>query len=81
MKLYPNPSQDIVNLDYEFPATVSLKVNVMNLLGQSVYVADMPEVSAGTAILDVHNLANGTYMMQITDENNRQTVKRFVIER
>jgi hypothetical protein len=81
MSLYPNPSQDVINLDYNFATSVSLKVSVLNILGETVYTADMPEVNAGTATMDVHNLTSGAYMMRITDENNRQTVKRFVIER
>ncbi len=81
MTLFPNPAQDVINLNYEFNATTSLKVSLVNILGQTVYTADMPEVTSGTAILDIHNLTSGTYMIQITDQNSRQSVKRFVIER
>lgn len=81
MELYPNPTNDIVNLEYNFTENVSLNVRIVNMMGQVVYTAEIPEINAGTAVLDVHNLTSGTYLMQITDEKNRQTVKRFVVEK
>jgi Secretion system C-terminal sorting domain len=81
MNLFPNPTADVLNLNYDFTSSTSLNINIINVLGQSVYRATMPEISAGTAALDVHHLAEGTYIMQITDQQQRQTVKRFVIER
>lgn len=81
LNLFPNPTADIVNLAYDFPTATNLTVRVLNILGQTMFEGNMPQVTAGSAVLDVHNYNNGTYMMQITDENNRQTVKRFIIEK
>ena len=81
MNVYPNPAQTEVNLDYHFSQAVSLDVRLVNAFGQIVYATRMPNVEAGTATLNVSNLMNGVYMIQVTDENQRQSVKRLMIQK
>lgn len=81
MNVYPNPAQTEVNLDYRFSQSVNLDVRLVNALGQIVYATKMPNVEAGTATLNVSNLMNGVYMIQVTDENQRQSVKRLMIQK
>ena len=61
------------------PAEQGLRL--VNALGQTVYATKMPNVEAGTATLNVSNLMNGVYMLQVTDENQRQSVKRLMIQK
>jgi Secretion system C-terminal sorting domain len=81
MNVYPNPAQNEVNLQYKFDETTNLNVNVVNALGQIIYSAKMPNIEAGTATLNVNNLTNGVYMIQITDDKQHQSVKRLMIQK
>ena len=81
MSVYPNPAQNEVNLQYRFEENTNLNVSLINSLGQIVYSTQMPNVEAGTATLNVNNLSNGVYIIQITDGKQRQSVKRLVVQK
>jgi hypothetical protein len=81
MSIYPNPAQNEVNLQYKFSETTTLNVSIINALGQNIYSTKMPNIEAGTATLNINNLSNGVYMIQITDEKQRLSVKRLVIQK
>ena len=81
MNVYPNPAQTEVNLQYNFTEATNLEVRILNTLGQVLYNAKMPNVESGTAILELNNLSNGAYMIQVTDEKQRQSVKRLMIQK
>jgi Secretion system C-terminal sorting domain/PA domain len=81
LSLYPNPAQNEVNLNYNFTQSLNMNVRVTNALGQVMYSVAMPSVDAGTTVLDIHNFPDGVYMIQVTDDKNRQSVKRLMIQR
>ncbi|MEI7594881.1 MAG: T9SS type A sorting domain-containing protein [Bacteroidota bacterium] len=67
--LYPNPTTGIVNITN----TNNAKINVMNALGQIVITEN------GTSI-DMSNLQNGTYFVQII-ENENVTTKKVILNK
>lgn len=66
---YPNPVNDVLNVSY----TESLSaIVVYNLVGQSVIVK---ELNAGTASVDMSQLAAGSYIAKITSGSQTKTIK------
>ncbi|HIP47860.1 MAG TPA: T9SS type A sorting domain-containing protein [Lutibacter sp.] len=57
---YPNPVQDVLNMSAQNEIS---NVQIFNMLGQKVLTQ---EVNALTAKINTANLANGTYIVQIT---------------
>jgi len=69
LKYYPNPTDQILNLEYS--QTIS-SVAVYNLLGQQVLIANPNNT---TVKVDLSNLNSGTYFLNIQSENNSKTIK------
>lgn len=61
LKIYPNPTNNIVHI--EAPAAIAVRVS--NIFGQVV----LEEKNVKT--IDLTNAADGTYFLQITDENDQ----------
>ena len=73
VKVYPNPTKGVVNLEAEGVTHVA----VYNALGQCVMQKD---VADGQAVLDLHDAAPGLYLLRVmTDEGIIS--KRVAIER
>ncbi len=81
LNVFPNPAQNEVTLNYNFSEATNINVSVLNTLGQVMYSEKISGADAGAAVLDVKNFTDGVYMIQVTDDKNRQSVKRLVIQK
>ena len=81
MNLYPNPSNDLVNLEYVSTTDGALSMVVMDAMGRVVHM-DNRAVSGGTNVLalPVDRMLPGIYFLQLTNGDQRETV-RFTVER
>ena len=72
VKMYPNPSQDVVTLEAENIAEHS--ISIFNSLGQKII---LPEVKEKNKIkFDIKSLSTGLYHVLIDDKNGKtQTIK------
>jgi hypothetical protein len=59
IKIYPNPSSSIINIDY----TENLQSTLFNILGQKV-------LSTTSKTINISNLEQGTYFLSTKDSNN-----------
>ncbi len=69
LKVYPNPTKDILNISYNQEIS---NVEIFNLVGQRVATI-APNANDGK--LDISSLANGTYFVKVTSNNETRTVK------
>lgn len=82
LNVYPNPSNGIVNVDYNFANATEANVKVTNLLGQVVYTQELGKQAAGKQSFNINltNLANGMYTIELyTNESraiNKMTIKK-----
>ena len=74
LKVYPNPAQDVVNIN--LPSNLESKTSLMvyDFLGKQILSKNLNAVNN---TLEVSAWQSGVYLMQITHENSR-IVKRFV---
>ncbi len=86
-EVYPNPSGGLLNVEYAADLSNSGKVKmfVTNVMGQSVKEFDNLgsyniSTGYGTSILDVSDIASGSYQLVITD-GNRYVTKNILIMR
>lgn len=77
---YPNPVQDFTTIRYEVNKTQLIRLNLMDMAGREVSVLQEGYADAGTYTysLDARNLSNGLYLISMTGEGNRQTIKMVV---
>lgn len=69
LKLYPNPTNNILNVEYTNTIT---SIEVYNLVGQRI---DAKNVNAISTTVDMSHLAKGTYFVKVQAENAARTIK------
>ena len=80
-EVFPNPAKDLGSIRLNKLSEGEIQLDIINLAGQTI-VSQKENVSAGlqTLQLPVSGLANGSYLVNITDAaGNRIGVKRFSI--
>ena len=79
MKMYPNPAENLVNITFSAENAESGVVSVMNLMGQTVYTANL-EVSEGYNMITVpvKQLTSGVYMVTLQTNTGISTQKLVV---
>lgn len=68
IKVYPNPANDFINIDIEKLTTDNISINVIDMLGKTVYSTQKP---AGTQSMQIpmETLAKGIYQIEIRTGN------------
>ncbi|MFY8008964.1 MAG: T9SS type A sorting domain-containing protein, partial [Flavobacterium sp.] len=69
LKLYPNPVNSLLNVDYTDTITA---IEVFNIVGQKV---TSKNVNALSTTVDMSNLAAGTYFVKVQAANAARTIK------
>ena len=75
MKVFPNPANNVLNVEINASATGNFKVDVVNLLGQKMQDA---EVTDKKAALNVSALPAGTYLVVAYRDGIKVAAVRFV---
>ena len=81
MKLYPNPAEDIINVNYVTDIDNTVNIKVIDVTGKE-YLNSMYQSSKGinTYQIDLSDFNSGVYYVQITNGNVKITDK-FVVTR
>lgn len=78
--VYPNPSNSVVNVEFELKNQNDVTVSIMNTVGQTVASNNLGKVSGvQTTQLDVSSLESGMYIVRIKTANGEQTKRISVI--
>jgi subtilisin-like proprotein convertase family protein len=73
--MYPNPATDVISI--KFNNIPQLEVTLFDLLGRKVLSKMLRKDNKG---IDVSNLASGTYIVQMKNDNNEKIIKNLIIE-
>jgi subtilisin-like proprotein convertase family protein len=76
IQVYPNPAKNTLTVQFE--KIQHLDVVLFDLLGRQVLSKVLKSSSSNT--IDVSSLSSGTYIMQLTDNENNKTSKKIIIE-
>jgi len=65
MKAFPNPVRDLLNVQFDIPATGEVTLEVMDVLGRTVLNSNFGDLNEGAhqQELSVNNIADGTYVL------------------
>jgi len=77
---YPNPFNPKTIINYELPATVTVEINIYNLIGQKVHtlVSDKKKAGFHQVEWDASDLPSGIYYYRI-NAGNFQDVKKMIL--
>lgn len=81
-ELYPNPTKEVLNIKADIIGTHNVSVEVVDILG-NVLVYNTYELNGIlTTSIDCSGLAQGTYILVISDEDSAMVIKRekFVVQ-
>ena len=77
--LYPNPASNLLHVDFQgFSNRGDLQVRLLNLPGQTVRSFRLEKQNPSSFELNVGNLKNGVYFLEISAEEKR-TIEKVVI--
>lgn len=79
LSVHPNPSKGIFNLDLVEVNSGEYVISVTNILGEVVYFDTRNVNNTSSTKLDLSNLNNGIYMLNVQNENSNIN-KKLIIE-
>lgn len=80
---HPNPATNTLQVSYDLDYASDVKLEIMSVIGAEVLYAQTigkQEVGDHTAIVDLTNFTNGSYILRITTHNTSQ-VLRFIVSK
>lgn len=80
IEVYPNPSEGIINLNFDFKDLHNVIVNVYNSLGELVATKDIGSTSGGLYSMNLSAIASGNYVVQVLTENG-STMRKITINK
>ncbi|MBL8107751.1 MAG: T9SS type A sorting domain-containing protein, partial [Anaerolineales bacterium] len=76
ISIYPNPTNDIVNINYTLENAEKVSLTVTTIQGQTISSSKMDKTSGTNSdSIDLSQQASGMYFITITSESNSFTTK------
>lgn len=77
IEIYPNPANDVANVSFEINATTNVSVDIVSLQGKIVSSKTLGAKTQGKhrTNLNIENLPNGIYLIQVKAGNTVKTGK------
>jgi len=76
LKVFPNPTQNIVNVEWQTEKTRALTLQITDMQGKTLLRRKTTNTSEQ---LDISAFADGLYILKISD--NRQVIKTFKVQK
>ena len=75
--LYPNPAKEQITIQL-LPNNFIKQVDLVDMLGRLIMTKHYPS-SNTTEILSINDVENGTYLLEITTDNNQKATKKIIV--
>lgn len=79
VNLYPNPNSGKFDLDINLDNASDLKIEVTNMLGQTVYSTIEKAVTSTSKTINLGDMSKGVYVITVSTANDK-LVKKIVVE-
>ncbi len=78
VKLFPNPVNDILNIQYAGTSLKEMQVEICSISGKRILINKLNNVQSGHVIrLDVNSLPNGIYICRVLNDTQIIGVEKF----
>ncbi|MDG1477087.1 MAG: aryl-sulfate sulfotransferase [Vicingaceae bacterium] len=77
LSVYPIPAQDILNLQWEQPLTENIAVEMVDMMGRTVYQADVNR-SEILKTINVSAITSGVYVLKVIDLESRSIISKRI---
>jgi hypothetical protein len=76
MKVYPNPSQDVVQLDWEAEMATETTLRVLDVAGREVLQKTLPQTKGmNSTTVSTQNIPKGLYFIQLNNSKAKLVVQ------
>lgn len=79
LKIYPNPSKDVVTIDAYVPSGSESKISIHDITGQEVFTTPSLSTIEIHETLDLSHLNKGIYLVKITT-NEKTVMQKLILE-
>ena len=81
LKVYPNPADRVLNVEYQTPVSNDVNLIIYNMLGQRVYTSTLPRALLDTSLvsIDIGYFSAGTYILALKSGEDLINHKFMVI--
>ena len=79
ISLYPNPTDGIINLSFNFELDSDCQIEVFNSIGSLVYIEDLSKIDKETHKVDLSKFSKGIYFVKIST-SSESSVKNIIIK-
>ena len=79
--IFPNPTQDVININLQEYVTKAASLQLTNQFGQVIKNLDYPTLSKDLIEIPVTDLPNGWYYLTMTVENRIPVTKKIMVSR
>lgn len=78
--VHPNPSQGVFKLNVQTKSTEDLQLNITNILGQSIYVESLSDVTTLNKEINLSHLEKGMYLVNLISQTGNTTTHKVIIK-
>lgn len=79
LSIYPNPSNGLVNIRSTDQEIIS--ISVFDIVGKNIKSINLTNISSGYASIELTNLVNGTYLLNIVLENGTIQLHKVILRK
>lgn len=80
LKLYPNPTNGILNLELDLDGSDNISIRIMDMSGKQVFTQSIHHKSESTSeSFDISNLSKGIYMIEVSS-GEETAIRRLIKE-
>ncbi len=76
--LYPNPTQDMITINFALEQAQNLSYRVVDLYGRTVIATSSQNIGTAQISLDMSNVASGVYYMIFENKQQQRMVRKVV---
>ncbi len=81
ISVFPNPADEVLNIDLTNYKGLAVNLFVYNRLGQTVITQQIEKVADGLIQIDVSNQQVGNYLVRIVSKGKRDETKSFILNK
>lgn len=80
INLFPNPSNNLINLEIVLKNNADIKITILNTLGQKLYSKKINNLSKHTEHININQFADGIYYIEMELNNQIEMLKFLKVQ-
>lgn len=80
LNVYPNPAEDVLNVNFSLPVNEKINISIVNTTGQKLLQKSINGNSGNNiVVVNTDSISAGVYFVKVSNSNGISTLKKIVI--